>query len=263
MRFERCYTASPFCMPARASVLTGRWPHAHGLWDNGVRLPPDTTTLATVLAQRGYRTGIVGKGHLDVHHLPDSPDSYSTAGTPRRRSRWGKGGWHGPYYGFQDAQLTCGHNRPCGHYGTWLHREHPEAVPLLEREHALEALGAGAWKSALPVELHASTWIGDRAVDFMSRSATPAAGRPFFLWASSPTRTRRSARPRPTPTGTTRPRCRRRCAARASWPTSRRTSGARRTALRAGLAPVTARGTWRTSRATRRRRPGRRRRTTR
>ncbi|MBI3970064.1 MAG: sulfatase-like hydrolase/transferase [Chloroflexi bacterium] len=179
VRCERAYTSSPICMPARASVLTGRWPHAHGLWDNGVRLPPDTTTLATVLAHHGYRTGIVGKGHLDVHHLLESPDSYIGGwDTPEAIAAGGKDGWHGPYYGFQQAQLTCGHNRACGHYGTWLHAEHPQAVKLLEREHALELLPGGAWKSALPIELHASTWIGDRSVEFIRRHAAGAPGNP-------------------------------------------------------------------------------------
>src|SRR5262245_45635821 len=72
VRCERAYVANPFCMPARASVLTGRWPHAHGLWDNGVRQAPGTVTLATVLARHGYRTGLVGKGHLDVLNEPGS-----------------------------------------------------------------------------------------------------------------------------------------------------------------------------------------------
>ena len=184
-RFERCHTASPICMPARASVMTGRWPHAHGLWDNGVRLPPETTTLATVLSERGYRTAIVGKGHLDVHHLLESPDSFVGGwDTPEAIALGGKDGWHGPYYGFTEARLTCGHNRPMGHYGTWLHKEHPEAVRLLQREHALEQMGPHAWKSALPVELHASSWIGDRSVEFIRGAAAGSA--PWFLWASFP-----------------------------------------------------------------------------
>jgi arylsulfatase A-like enzyme len=184
-RFERCYTASPICMPARASVMTGRWPHAHGLWDNGVRLPRHTTTLATVLAQRGYRTAIVGKGHLDVHRLRESPDSIEGWGTPEAIALGGKNGWHGPYYGFAAARLTGGHNKPAGHYGTWLHTNHPEAVGLLEREHGLEEMGPHAWKSALPVELHASTWIGDQSVELV-RSAAAEPGRPWFLWTSFP-----------------------------------------------------------------------------
>ena len=62
VRFARCYTSSPICMPARASVMTGRWPHAHGLWDNGVRLPPQTTTLATVLARTATAPGSWARG---------------------------------------------------------------------------------------------------------------------------------------------------------------------------------------------------------
>jgi arylsulfatase len=174
-------------------MMTGRWPHAHGLWDNGVRLPPQTETLGSVFSQHGYRTAIVGKGHLDVHHLVESPDSYVGGwDTPEALALGGKDGWHGPYYGFQEAHLTCGHNRPQGHYGTWLYKYHPEAVPLMEREHAIERLPGPAWVSALPVELHASTWIGDRSVEFIRSAAaavgTGAAGaaRPFFLWASFP-----------------------------------------------------------------------------
>jgi arylsulfatase A-like enzyme len=174
IRCDAAYVANPFCMPARASVLTGRWPHAHGLWDNGVRLPPDTVTLATVLANHGYHTGLVGKGHLDVLNQPGSLEYNGGWDDPAREA------WHGPYYGFSEVHLRCGGHPPGGHYGAWLQREHPEAVPLLQRDRALEPPIAGAWKSALPVELHSSTWTGDQAVAFINRHGA----RPFFLWAS-------------------------------------------------------------------------------
>src|SRR5271170_5107709 len=34
MIFDRCYTNSPVCMPARVSLVTGWYPHNHNLWGN-------------------------------------------------------------------------------------------------------------------------------------------------------------------------------------------------------------------------------------
>jgi arylsulfatase A-like enzyme len=70
MRFERAYTPLPVCSPARASMLTGLYPHAHGLTENDGRfggrpaLDNSDWLITQSLAQAGYRTGWFGKWHL-------------------------------------------------------------------------------------------------------------------------------------------------------------------------------------------------------
>ncbi len=54
--FEEAYTVAPVTLPAHTSLLTGLYPSAHGIRDNGdKRLPPSAETLAELLAAEGYR----------------------------------------------------------------------------------------------------------------------------------------------------------------------------------------------------------------
>ncbi|UOB16106.1 sulfatase family protein [Abyssalbus ytuae] len=73
IRFTEFYSASPICTPSRAGLLTGRLPQRMGI--NNVffpesmsGMPPEEVTVAEMLKEKNYATGIIGKWHLGHHH---------------------------------------------------------------------------------------------------------------------------------------------------------------------------------------------------
>lgn len=69
VKFTEWYSNSPVCSPSRASLMTGRYPERAGVETilGGTRHTaglPHQDTIASLLRERQYRTGIFGKWHL-------------------------------------------------------------------------------------------------------------------------------------------------------------------------------------------------------
>jgi arylsulfatase A-like enzyme len=111
VRFENAYTPYPVCTPARASLLTGQFPHATGFTSNvgntgcsfhSVADAPEL--LSRRLQSAGYDLGYTGKWHLCLdeaeafgrpvdNHLP-SDVGFEGQDFPGH----GGGGWDSPQY---------------------------------------------------------------------------------------------------------------------------------------------------------------------
>lgn len=74
MRLTSFYVAAPLCSPSRAALMTGSYPRRVGLAtgsrfivllsDDEWGLHPSEITIAELLKEKGYTTGIFGKWHL-------------------------------------------------------------------------------------------------------------------------------------------------------------------------------------------------------
>jgi arylsulfatase A-like enzyme len=82
LRFTQFYNTAR-CVPTRAALLTGLYAHRAGLggmtFDQGEagyqgRLSDNTVTIAEVLGQAGYRTGMVGKWHVSETRARDEAE---------------------------------------------------------------------------------------------------------------------------------------------------------------------------------------------
>lgn len=83
-KFNKAYATTPFCSPSRASIVTGLYPHQHGVVHNlgskqneGITVQDETS--GKLLYAKGYSTHQYGKWHVEsdsLNHLPYYQDQY-------------------------------------------------------------------------------------------------------------------------------------------------------------------------------------------
>jgi N-sulfoglucosamine sulfohydrolase len=88
VRFTTAYVAQASCSPSRSAMLTGLYPHSngqYGLANAGFALhePLRANTLPNVLQRAGYKSGIIGKLHVE----PEASFQWDYRGTRDAQTR--------------------------------------------------------------------------------------------------------------------------------------------------------------------------------
>jgi arylsulfatase A-like enzyme len=166
-RFDRWYTPTAICTPARASLLTGQAPFRHQVLANHERnvgyredLADGTFTFVEALRDRGYHTGLVGKWH---------------AGTERNAASFGFDGpdlpgWHNPVDNEDYLAYLREHGLPPYEISDRIRGTLPNGGPgnlLAARLHQ-------------PVEATFEHYLATRTIELLERYAA-APDTPFFL----------------------------------------------------------------------------------
>ena len=136
--FTRAYCQSPICTPSRSSFMTGMYPsRLHNTRNGNASFPVQPPVITRLLANAGYRCGLVGKFHLQSagHRTePRIDDGYE-------------------YWKFSHAPRDDwreGHD-----YADWVRA----------RGGDLDELRTSA--ARVPPELHQTTWASERAIEFI------------------------------------------------------------------------------------------------
>lgn len=73
VRFNQAHVTASTCSPSRGSMMTGLYPHQHGMFglsqSSWAKMHDDVPKLPNELKKLGYRTGLIGKSHFEPFKL--------------------------------------------------------------------------------------------------------------------------------------------------------------------------------------------------
>lgn len=174
--FTNLFTNGPSCRPARATMMTGRYVHEHGVWDNYMILDPAVANHVRDVRLAGYETAVIGKTHL---HDDRTHTSLTTAILDE--------------FGFEYVHELVGQSEQTWHetpYSDWLTATTP-AGEVDKYERYIAYVEQYTWSSRAPdtepwfltTTDHLDRYTGQIAADWLRARNDP---RPFYLQVNFP-----------------------------------------------------------------------------
>ena len=167
--FEDAFVISSLCSPSRATMLTGRYTHEHGVTNIWTDLPLAEVTFAELLQAQGYETAWIGKWHLNRFGKPHAAFDH-----------WVSYPVHGAYFDpvlnvNGELETTTGHltDQLTRHALDYLQRPHDQPFFLAVSHSAVHV-------PYLAQPRFAGLYAG-ATVDLPSTWDTGNPGKPFFL----------------------------------------------------------------------------------
>ncbi|MEP3279928.1 MAG: sulfatase-like hydrolase/transferase [Stappiaceae bacterium] len=138
--FSNCHVTAPSCVPCRASLFSGYYPHTNGVLANG---QPWSKTWVSDLQEAGYQTVNIGK----MHTIPyDAPAGFDERFVVENKDRYMEGRW---YFDEWDKALAANGLKK-------QQREEYRKLPDYK-----DRLGAFTWD--LPPHLQSDNFVGGMA----------------------------------------------------------------------------------------------------
>jgi len=204
MVFDNAWVSNPVCMPNRSSIMTGRMPSAHGVIFNDRSLDWNANTFVRRFRKSGYRTGLMGKSHLQHGMSKNSmvPFRGESSGTPPYPEGWDQiedferyvgveANDPDDFYGFDHIELSIDHGaRVAGHHLAWALDRGGQLDELLIDQ---DVDGPGTdrsehwrqiYRPPYAEALHSTTYVTERTIDFIDKAH--AQQQPWLAWCSYP-----------------------------------------------------------------------------